>query len=150
AANARWMQVTGKGPQAVHPPGWCVAAVADRKDYPPEIRELTAVVDHPVLRPDGTILNAPGYDAATGLLLGPQAGVPPVPDVPTLDDAVQARKKLLAVVCDFPFKHAAHRAAWLASLLTPMARYAFDGNSPLTLVDGNAPGVGKGLLLGVN
>ena len=41
------------------------------------------------------------------------------------------------VVCDFPFKSDAHRSAWIASLLTPLARYAFTGPAPLFLMDAN-------------
>src|SRR5262249_5963383 len=36
---------------------------------------------------------------------------------------------------------------WVASVLTPLARFAFHGPSPLFLVDANVPGAGKGLLL---
>jgi hypothetical protein len=31
------------------------------------IRHLEAVINFPVLRPDGTVLDRPGYDAGTGL-----------------------------------------------------------------------------------
>src|SRR5262249_40103574 len=51
------------------------------------------------------------------------------------------------VVGDFPFAGDCHRAAWLAALLTPLARFAFAGPSPLFLVDSNVRGAGKGRLL---
>jgi hypothetical protein len=54
---------------------------------------------------------------------------------------------LLEVVADFPFEREVHRAAWLAALLTPMARFAFVGPAPLFLVDANVRAAGKGLLL---
>ncbi len=63
-----------------------------------------------------------------------------------LDDADAAMERLLEVVCDFPFETPEHRAAWLASLLTPLARFAFSGPSPLFLIDANVRGAGKGLL----
>src|SRR5262249_34478555 len=66
---------------------------------------------------------------------------------PTRTDAVQAVATLGEVVCDFPFAEPIHRAAWVAALLTPLARFSFKGPAPLFLVDGNTPGVGKGLLL---
>jgi hypothetical protein len=53
------------------------------------------------------------------------------------------------VVQDFPFETNSHRAAWLASLLTPLAWFAFTGPAPLFLIDGNVRGVGKGLLADV-
>jgi hypothetical protein len=99
-----------------------------------------------VLRPDGTVLAKPGYDPETCLLLEPSGSLPLVPDNPTQDDALNCRDALLEVVEDFPFKTAAHKAAWLAALLTPPARFPFEGPAPLFLADSNVPGAGKGLL----
>jgi hypothetical protein len=150
AATANWVQEKEvKGfPVLVpaHPPGWAVSAVHARGNWP-AVRHLEAVVDYPVLRPDGTILSRPGYDPTAGLLLMPVADLPAVPENPTRDDAVAAREALLEVVADFPFECNLHRAAWLAGLLTPLARFAFAGPSPLFLADANVPAAGKGLLL---
>ena len=146
AANARWVAPKAKDLVPAHPPGWCVSAVHARGQWP-AIRHLEGVVDHPVLRPDGAVLTEPGYDAATGLLLVPRGKLPAVPDEPTRDDAVAARDVLLRVVEDFPFAAAMDRAAWVAALLTPLARFAFPGPAPLFLVDANCPAAGKGLLL---
>ncbi len=129
-----------------HPPGWCVSAVHARANWT-GVAHLEAVVDYPVLRPDGTILTEPGYDADTCLLLMPTQALPDVPDHPTRDDAAAARDELLDVVADFPFQHKVHIAAWLAGLLTPLCRFAFAGPAPLFLVDSNVRGAGKGLLL---
>jgi hypothetical protein len=52
----------------------------------------------------------------------------------------------LEVVCDFPLATGAHRAAWLAALLTPLARFAFHGATPLFVIDANTRAAGKGLL----
>jgi hypothetical protein len=147
SACARWV-VAGKDGSlfAARPPGWCVAAVHVHGDWP-GLRHLEAVVEYPVLRPDGTLLCAPGYDPGTGLLLVPRGPLPQLPGRPTHADALAARDALLEVVADFPFAGPEHRAAWLAALLTPLARYAYDGPAPLFLADGNAAGVGKGLLL---
>ena len=40
---------------------------------------------------------------------------------------------------DFPFASDEHRAAWLAGLLTPLARYAHDGNAPSSWYKPTAP-----------
>jgi hypothetical protein len=150
AANARWvvLRETKEGTvlNPARPPAWCVAAVHGRASWP-GIRHLEAVVDYPVLRPDGTILSTPGYDPTTGLLLEPAGTVPTLLDRPTLDDARNALAILLEVVADFPFEREEHKAAWLAALLTPLARFAFVGPSPLFLVDANVRAAGKGLLL---
>jgi len=150
AANARFVTIKGSGEEQVEcparPPAWCVAAVHARGVWP-RVRYLEAVVDYPVLRPDGTILDRPGYDAPTGLLLAPAGQLPEVPAWPTHDDARAALDALLEVIVDFPFKGDAHRAAWLAGLLTPLARFAFSGPAPAFLADANGPAVGKGLVL---
>jgi hypothetical protein len=150
AANAHWVTVrtteNGEQIRPDHPPGWSVAAVGARADWP-GIRHLEAVVDYPVLRHDGTILTTPGYDVSTGLLLESRGKIPPIPESPTKADALAAVEALFEVVRDFPFEAAIHWAAWLAALLTPLARFTFTGPSPLFLVDANTRGAGKGLLL---
>jgi hypothetical protein len=146
ASRACWLRWEQKKLVPIHPPGWSVAAVAQRAGWP-GVRLLEAVVETPVLRADGTVLEAPGYDAETGLYFKPpEIGFPPVPVEPTKDDAIRARDLLLDVVVDFPFATPAHKAAWLSGVLTPVARHAFDGPTPLTLIDGNLRGVGKSLL----
>jgi Domain of unknown function (DUF3854) len=128
-----------------HPPAWCVGAVHARGDWP-GLRHLTGVVEAPVLRPDGTILDTPGYDPATGLLYLPGGPGVKLPQDPTKADVKAAVAVLLDLVCDFPFAKGIHKAAWVAYLLTALARYAFDGPAPMTVFDGNVPGAGKGLL----
>jgi len=127
-----------------HPPAWCVKAISQRGAWD-GIRPLTAVVPSPVLRSDGTVLTTVGYDGKSGLYCADGAGVK-IPDQPDRDDAVRAAKLLLDLVCDFPFAKPAHRSAWLSFILTPLARHAFDGPSPLFLKDANVRGSGKTLL----
>jgi hypothetical protein len=135
------------GTKPAHPPGWCVSAVHARASWK-GIRHLEALVDYPVLKPDGTILDTPGYDEETGLyLVTRRSELPTVPDEPTRRDAQDALRLLLEVVCDFPFASRPHRSAWVAALLTPLARFAFAGVAPLFLVDANIRAAGKGLLL---
>ncbi|MBX9622703.1 MAG: hypothetical protein K2X82_02710 [Gemmataceae bacterium] len=139
---------TKDGPEdkPAHPPGYAVPAVADRGDWP-GVPRLEAVVTHPVLLPDGSVLSGPGFDPGTGLLLWLPPGLAvDVPDRPTQAEAEAARDLLLGVVSDFPFGSDAHRAAWFAGLLTPLAWWAFDGPAPLFLTDANVRAAGKGLL----
>ena len=128
-----------------HPPKWCYEAIAARGEWF-GIRSLAGVVTAPVLRPDGSVLSTPGYDAATGLLFDPQGIVFPIIEKPTRENALRAVDSLLDVVADFPFAKPEHRAAWLAYLLTALARFAFGGPAPLFLVDANIRGSGKSLL----
>jgi hypothetical protein len=131
-----------------HPPAWLAPAIEARKSWP-GMRHLEGIVESPVLRPDGSVLDQPGYDETTGLLYEPSGEYPAIARNPTKEDAIAAAIKLIDVVCDFPFKTDAHRSAWLASLLTPLARYAFSGPSPLFLMDANVRSSGKTLLADV-
>lgn len=150
--SASWMQGkrTEEGMQWVpaHPPEWAVRAVEARGTWP-GVRQLEAVVETPVLRPDGTVLEQPGFDPTTGLLYIPSAQFAPVPQRPSREEAQRALAELAETVSDFPFASSAHRAAWFAALLTPFARYAFGGPAPLNLIDANVRGAGKSLLADV-
>ncbi len=149
AHRARIVQCNAKGEWVnAHPTPWLVSGTMARAVWP-GLRSLCGISHTPILRPDGTIHQEPGYDSETGVLFLPEPGVsfPPIhPDV-AYDEADVARDELLEVVCDFPFASDAHRAAWLASLLTPLARHAFDGPAPLFAVDSNIRGSGKTLLV---
>jgi hypothetical protein len=103
----------------------------------------------PTLRPDGTVIQNPGYDQRTGLLFAPDGKYPPIPEEPTRDDAIGAATHLLDVVCDFPFKGADHQSVWLAMVLTLVGRSAIRGPCPMFVIDANCPGTGKSLLADV-
>ena len=123
----------------------CVEAIISRGHWP-GIRPLEGVVTTPILRRDGSILNTPGYDLATGLMFDPQGVTFSIPERPSCEDAITAAGRLLDLVSDFPFSTPAHKSVWLAGLLTPLARHAFDGPSPLFLFDANVRSAGKTLL----
>jgi hypothetical protein len=139
------LQERGEKVVAVSPPFWLPDGVAAQATPWNSIRPLEAVTETPLLRPDGTILQESGYDPSTGILFEPSMVFEPVPAEPTKEDAIAARDALLRVVADFPFATEAHKAAWLASVLTPFARPAYDGPTPLFLTDANIRGCGKGL-----
>lgn len=84
---------------------------------------LTGVVNVPMMRADGSILDAPGYDAATGLLFDP-LGItfPPIPNRPTRNDAEKALVRLNDVIKDFPFVEQMHRSVALSAILTGCCR----------------------------
>lgn len=128
-----------------HPPDWCVPAVAARGNWP-KIRPLRGLVTAPVLKPDGTVLDAPGYDVASGLLYESDGQNYSIPQSPSLDDARKALDSITQLVADFPFAKSEHRSAFLAALLTPLARFSFNGPAPLFLFDANVRGSGKSLL----
>jgi hypothetical protein len=147
-----WIELKEKKGELIrtitHVPRWAVEAVHARGEWP-ALRPLQAAVQFPVLRPDGSIVAEPGYDPATQVVYVPNEDFGVLPASPTQDDARAAAAELLDVFVDFPFKADANKAACLAALLTPFARYAFEGAVPSVLVDGNAPGAGKSLLANV-
>jgi hypothetical protein len=123
-----------------------VRSIYSRGDW--GLRPLDALVECPVLRPDGTILDSPGYDADTRLVFEPSGTFLPVAANPAPADVAQAVSYLTdEAVGDFPFETSRHLAAWVAGLLSPLARPAIDGPVPLFLVDGNTAGAGKGKLI---
>jgi phage/plasmid primase-like uncharacterized protein len=147
ADAATWWKQTGDDErERIHPPDWTIKAIDARGQWAAEIQRLEAVVESPVLRADGTILQDEGYDPHTGIVFRPQVAFPRIAERPTKADAIRAGQMLLEVVEDFPFGSDAHRAAWLASVSTPLARYAYYGPSPLFLIDANVRGSGKSLL----
>lgn len=115
------------------------------------IRPLWGIVGAPTLRPDGTVLQRPGYDGATCLLYMPPVGftVPAVPDAPTDDEVRAALRSVRDVFCDFPFAGDAHEGAALAALMTVLVRPCIDGPTPMFIVDATTRGSGKGLLTDV-
>jgi hypothetical protein len=146
ADAAAWFRPAGEGElEPCHPPDWTVKALDARGQWS-GIRRLEAVVESPILRADGSVLQTAGYDEATGIIFRPQGVFPAIPEMPSQTDAIRARDILLRVVEDFPFATDAHKAAWLAGVLTPLARYAFHGPAPLFLYDANVRGCGKSLL----
>jgi hypothetical protein len=151
AASADWVRLSqsedGIKEEPVHPPAWSIKATAQRGNYA-HVRPLVGVVDFPVIREDGSIAAGYGYDPATRLFCAGRVDLA-VPEHPTQADAAKALETLYDVVGDFPFADDTHRAAWLAALLTPICRPAFDGLSPGFLIEANARGTGKGMLANV-
>lgn len=123
-----------------------VATYLERSAW--ELPPLTGIVTGPTLRPDGSILARPGYDAETGLyLFADGATYPEIPTAPTKVDAARALGDLLDVFRDFPFVAACDRAATIAAVLTVVGRPAIAGCVPAYPVTATAPGTGKTLLV---
>ena len=147
ADAATWLKPgrgnNGGGP--THPPDWAVRAVDARGEWM-GIPPIEGVIECPVIRVDGSVVQSPGYDVASGLFYQPTIEFLSIPAKPSQDDARKAVDDLLEVVEDFPFVSSYHRGGWLSAVLTPLARFAFHGPTPLHLIDSNTRGAGKGLL----
>lgn len=107
-----------------------VAGIAARREWPGLRRLASALVVTPVLRPDGTVLQTPGYDATTSLLLVPNAEYPSIATGRARAEAQAAAELLLGVVDHVPFATPGDRAAWVAMVASIFARFAVGAASP--------------------
>lgn len=107
---------------------------------------LTGIVSAPTLRPDGSLLTTPGYDAATGLLFDPCGQTfPTIPDNPTRAEAEAALQILKDLISTFPFVRDADRSVALSAFLTASIRRSLR-TAPLHAFTAPAAGTGKGKL----
>lgn len=113
------------------------------------LRRLAGIIDAPTLRADGSILDAPGYDEATGLLLEPHGVVfPPIPSEPTQAEAADALKVLTDPIATFPFAADADRSVALSAILTGLIRRSLP-TAPLHGFSAPTAGSGKSLLVDI-
>ncbi len=108
---------------------------------------LESVAEVPRLRPDGTVIQAPGLDAVTGVFYRPCADYAPVPERPTREDAIAALETLDYPLAEFVFVEPHDRSAALAAALTIAAGPAIQGPRPMFEIGASTPGEGKGLLV---
>lgn len=150
---ANFLRIDSNGKSApVMPPLEIVRDVASQASW--GFPALVAVVEVPVLRPDGTVLTVPGYDAATGLFYAPAPSldIPLIPEAPTQGDVLAAVALLDELLEGFPFDDAqeapekrTNRANAFALLLTPSIRQ-MAGPAPVAIIDAPQAGTGKSLL----
>ncbi|MBU6427498.1 MAG: bifunctional DNA primase/polymerase [Cyanobacteria bacterium REEB65] len=138
----------GKEFRQCWPPDEILGALLSQGSW--NLPEITGIVETPTIRPDGTILDSPGFDPQTGLMfISPPVAWAPVPESPSQDDLVRAFACLGEPLRDFPFQAPHHRAAAIAAIITAVIRPAIAGPVPMFLFDATTPGTGKGLLVNV-
>ncbi len=115
--------------------------------FPP----LAGLARSPIVRPDGTLCLAPGYDARTRLVYIPDPGLklPRIPELPTLQEVRASVETLQRVVVEFPFADRASRANALSILFSVLLRTVIKGHVPLAIFDAPVQGTGKTLLVSV-
>lgn len=107
---------------------------------------LVGVITTPTLRPDGSLLDKPGYDEITGLLYVERQPVPPIPTHPSREEARQALDFLAnEILAGFPFLEPYHRSAALSALLSVTVRHTLR-HTPLHAFTAPKAGSGKSLL----
>ena len=114
-----------------------------------KFKPLNGSTNTPTVRPDGTILQTPGYDESTGMFFHASAEYADVPENPSKQDALDALNLFHELLSDFPLRDEASVNAWVSMLLAMIARPAIKGCTPLFAIDGNTAGSGKGLLVSV-
>jgi hypothetical protein len=147
---ARYYQPTANGWNPIPVPSSVVEHLLAYEQWS-FVDPIQAVIDAPVIRPDGSILSIPGYDSATRLFYKPAAGlvVPKISHHPTIDEVKSAVWKIKDLVSEFPFVNGlsgASFANFFGLLFTPICRHFFSGPTPCALIDATKPGTGKGLL----
>lgn len=100
----------------------------------------------PTLAVDGRVIQQPGYDVESGLLVDFAANTfPAIPDAPSRDDAVAAIGKLKHLLRGFPFVDDASRSVALSAILSGLVRRTLR-TVPLHAFDAPTAGTGKSYL----
>jgi RepB DNA-primase from phage plasmid len=125
-----------------------VQAIITSWDFPP----LLGTVEAPTLRPDGSLLDVPGYDRRSGLYYDPGRAVfPKIASKPNKQQAQDALAKLRAILADFPFndsdddQEGLSESVALAILLTAVVRRSLP-TAPMFGIDAYEAQSGKTLL----
>jgi Bifunctional DNA primase/polymerase, N-terminal. len=130
-------------PKAIAPPEAAVRMLLSRRGGGAPV--ITGIIEAPTVRDDGTLLDAEGYDAQTGLFAvfgGRQFAVPP--DAPTQADAATSLRFLQdEVFAEFPFAEPVDRTAAVAALITGLVRPVLAGSAPGFLLASPTQGTGK-------
>lgn len=122
------------------------SVIARHGEWPfPQIR---AIVSLPMMRSDGTIISAQGFDRQTGILFESDRTWPEIPERPDRALAVTALESIRKLVASFPFVSGVDESAALAMILTAIIRPSLK-TAPLFGVNATAPGTGKSKLVDV-
>lgn len=114
----------------------------------------TGVISTPTLRPDGTILDKPGYDDTTQFWYyrDSNLNVPDIKKKPTKDDASAALSRIRSLFDEVPFSGADEeernisRSVAMSAIMTPILRCAFM-MAPFFVFRAHAAGTGKSYLV---
>ncbi len=122
------------------------AAVAASPDRYSQIPVLSGLYSGALLRADGSVASAEGFDAASGFFLTASYSLPPVPDHPTAEDVRFVREMFADIFDEFLFAGSADAANAVAALMTAVLRPTMQGPVPIWAIDKNTPRAGGSLL----
>ena len=121
-----------------------IASAAFEAGHWPTLPPLVAVSDVPVLRPDGSLWQTPGYDQKTRVFYEPSIRMAPIPARISADEAHAAMMRLVDLVCDIQFEREEMRYVWLSAIAAIVFAEACHPQ-PAHLFTAPQPGTGKGL-----
>jgi putative DNA primase/helicase len=151
ARAAEWQVWDGRSKKwrLIDPPGLIASVLAARAGRW-RLRSISGVITCPTLRPDGSVLSAPGYDPSTRLyyMPDPSLRMPALTENPTRTDAVQALTLLTDLLAQFPFVAPVDRAVALSLIVSAVIRGAL-GVVPVHAFTAPTPGSGKSYLADV-
>ena len=114
---------------------------------------IAGVITTPTLRPDGSLLATEGYDQRSELYLMSSLKLPPIPERPTKEQALEALEHLTDLFREFSFsnkegKKRLNQSVALSGLLAASVRGSLP-TAPLHLIRADTPGTGKSYLIDV-
>lgn len=88
---------------------------------------IAGVISCPTLRPDGSVLSAPGYDAETGMyhFVDKAVDISSMKDEPDRDDALAALATLKELLTEFPFVNPVDKTVAISAKITAVCRAMF-------------------------
>lgn len=115
-----------------------------RWPFPP----LWGISQTPIIKPDGDILDQPGYDTETKNLYipAPKFKLPLISETPTSSDVDAAKKLLQEIIIDFPWENESSKTNMIGAMITPILHLNINGLTPMFLIDAPQSGTGKTLL----
>ena len=130
----------------IDPPKDILVGLCELGHWPfPRVR---GIISAPTLRPDGSVLEAKGWDRLTGLWLEPPKDfkLPLIAECPTRGEAEEALQLFEALLVGFPFVGDLDKAVAVSAILTAVLRGAFD-LAPMCLFSAHEAGTGKSYLV---
>lgn len=146
AGAATWERFDGRSEDWVRadPPARHASVLFDATSYP-HLPVLNGLARQPYLRPDGSLMTAAGYDAATGMFGVFDAREFSVPDKPTRAQAEASLALLKDLLVEFSFASESDLAAALVAMLAATIRPSLT-HAPMIHVRAHMVGSGKSYL----
>lgn len=146
--SARWFSESKTGLTPIDcPPKVANTYLARKGSW--KLPRLLGVIEAPTIRPDGSILQTPGYDPDSCLYFDPGATeFPAIPEQPTREGALAALGEIKFILKDFPWLEPSDQSAALAAILTSLVRQSIR-TAPLFAFRAPKMASGKSLLADV-